>query len=213
MDSLQCLSQQDLLDAERFFRTTFVNGLSGFKSVCLCGSISSKGQHNLSLISSVVHVGANPPYMGMLMRPHTVPRDTLENILETGYFTLNHLREEFFEAAHQTAARYPRETSEFEATGLQPVFSEHHPAPYVGESHVRIGLTYKERHDLLNGTVLIVGEVQEVFFPEDCLREDGYLDLHKAGSLTVASLDAYHSTEPIARMAYAKPDQAPQRLE
>ena len=209
---LSRLSRQEILDLERFQRTTFVNGLSGFKSVCLVGTTSPEGQYNLSIISSVIHVGANPPFMGMLLRPHTVPRHTLENILASNAFTLNHVREEFYPAAHQTAARYEREQSEFEATGLTPVISEGLVAPYVGESHIRIGLSLAERHDLLNGTVFIVGAVEEVFYPEEARGADGYLDLQKAGTITLATLDAYHKTEKLSRMAYAKPDLPPRRI-
>ena len=209
---LSRLSRQEILDLERFQRTTFVNGLSGFKSVCLVGTASPEGQHNLSIISSVIHVGANPPYMGMLLRPHSVPRHTLENILATKSFTLNHVREEFFPAAHQTAARYERDQSEFEATGLNPVFSEGFAAPYVGESHIRIGLSFAERHNFLNGTVFVVGAVEEVFYPKEARGADGYLDLQKAGTITLATLDAYHKTEKLARMAYAKPDLPPRKI-
>lgn len=203
-------SRQEILDLPRFHRTTFVNGLSGFKSVALCGTTSPDGLTNLSIISSIVHVGANPPYMGMVIRPHTVPRHTLENLLATGEFTLNHIREDFYQAAHQTAARY--EQSEFEGAGLTEWYSETLKAPYVAESHIRIGLKYVERHDMLNGTIFVVGAVEEVWYPEAALQADGYLDLQAAGTVTVATLDAYHRTEKIGRMAYAKPDLPPREI-
>ena len=213
MQALERISREDLQQAERFYRTTFVNALSGFKSLCLCGTASEDGKTNLCPLFSVIHVGANPPYLGLLFRPHTTPRHTLENILSTKHFTLNHVQESFYQAAHQTAARYPREASEFAATGLHPEFSEILHAPYVAEANVRIGLAYREHHELLNGTLFVVGEILEAFYPGDCLGPDGYLDLHKAGSITVAGLDAYHSVQPIARMAYAKPEQPPRTLD
>ena len=73
------------------YRANFINSLSGYKSANLIGTCNEQQQTNLAIISSVVHIGANPPLMGMIMRPHTVTRDTLGNIKQTGLFTINAL--------------------------------------------------------------------------------------------------------------------------
>jgi flavin reductase (DIM6/NTAB) family NADH-FMN oxidoreductase RutF len=211
--SSRTFTHADLDQLDRSFRRNLINCLSGFKSLCLCGTISPSGQANLSLISSVIHVGANPPLMGMLMRPHVVPRHTLENIEATGYFTLNHVTEAMYEQAHQASAKYARDESEFEATGLTPQVSPLSPAPYVAEAPVRIGLHFKERHHILaNATILIVGEIRELCLPEAALEDDGYLDLQVAGSLAVNGLDGYYRGERLRRLAYPRPGQPPQTL-
>jgi len=80
-------------------------------------------------------------------------------------------------------------------------------APYVQESHVRIGLEFVEKIPIpLNGTLLMIGQVKEIFFPKDCWLKDGFLDIEKAGSITTSSLDTYHHTQKIARLSYAKAD-------
>ncbi|MEO1517558.1 MAG: flavin reductase family protein [Bacteroidota bacterium] len=201
------IQRADIDQMERFFRTNLINSLSGFKSVNLIGTTDSNGTHNLAIFSSFVHIGANPPLMGFIQRPLSVPRDTYNNILQTGYFTVNHLNKEICHQSHQTAARYPVETSEFEATGLQPFFSEKIPAPYVTESHLRFGLRFREAIPIpLNGTLLVIGEIEEVFLPDGCLSTDGFLDLEAAGSLTVSGLDAYYETSRLSRLSYAKAD-------
>jgi flavin reductase (DIM6/NTAB) family NADH-FMN oxidoreductase RutF len=190
---------------ERFYRANLINSLSGFKSLNLVGTVNKTGQANLAIFSQVFHIGANPPLIGILFRPDVGERHTLHNLLDTGYFTLNHVQESFYRQAHQTSARY--QDSEFEACGFTPLYSAVLPAPYVAEAAIRIGLQFKERTDIrLNGTILIIGEVQEVTFPADCLAEDGYLDIEKAGSITASGLDGYHTTQSLARLAYAKPD-------
>ncbi len=187
------------------FRRNLINGISGFKSLCLAGTVDLEGQANLSLISSVIHVGASPPLVGMLMRPHVVPRHTIENIEATLSFTLNHVSEQIYQQAHQTSARYPREVSEFEATGLTPVYTDRLMAPYVGESPLRMGLRFVEKHQIIaNQTILIVGAIVELFVPESVIGEDGFVDLEAAGSLTVSGLDSYHRTESLGRLPYAK---------
>ncbi|TAE44770.1 MAG: flavin oxidoreductase, partial [Bacteroidetes bacterium] len=127
MHSFDLISGDEIAAMEREFRRNFVNGLSGFKSLNLAGTVSATGQTNLAIMNSAMHVGADPPLMGLLIRPAVTPRHTLQNLLETGFFTLNHVTEALYVQAHQTSARYPAEVSEFEAVGLTPCYSERHP--------------------------------------------------------------------------------------
>ncbi len=199
------LTPADMAGMDRFYRANLVNSLSGFKSVNLVGTISGEGKTNLAIFSQVFHLGANPPLVGMVVRPDSVERHTLHNLLATGFFTLNHVRENFYRQAHQTSARY--EISEFEACGFTPQFTGALPAPYVAESYVKMGLQFEQRTDIpLNGTILIIGRIVEVMLPNECLGPDGYVDIEKAGTVTGSALDGYHTTQRLARLAYAKPD-------
>lgn len=114
---------------EREYRRNLINSISGYKSANLIGSCDAEGQNNLAIFSSVVHIGANPAYMGIVIRPKTVPRHTYNNIKETQYFTINAIQKHFFGKAHQTSANYPASLSEFNEAGLTPLHSELHPAP------------------------------------------------------------------------------------
>lgn len=192
---------------DKFFRRNLMNSLSGFKSVNLVGTISKEQKTNLAIFSQIFHLGATPALMGMIVRPDTVPRDTLSNIEATQYYTFNHIQSDFYRQAHQTSARY--ENSEFEATGLTPEYSENHPAPYVKESSIKIGLKLEEKQKLeINGTIFLIGSVQEIFLPKNCISNDGWIDLEKAGTITCAGLDAYFEGKRLERLSYAKPDQA-----
>jgi len=200
-------SKADIQKMEQLFRARMINSIGGFKSVNLVGTVDGKGNTNLSIVSSVFHLGANPALMGFIMRPIIVTRDTFLNIKETGYYTFNSITSEIYKQAHQTSARYPSEVSEFDAVNLNAVFKKDFPAPFVTESPVQIGLAFKEQIDIkLNGTVMMIGEIQEVFIPENCLLDDGFIDIEKTGSITCSGLDAYYSTQKIARLSYAKPD-------
>jgi len=194
-------------DLEARFRTHFINSLSGFKSANLVGTKSEETGLNLSIVSSVIHLGANPALMGFIMRPARVPRHTYKNIIKTGYYTFNHVLPSFFKEAHQTSARYPESVSEFEAVGLTPEYSDDFYAPYVQESQVKIGMKFLEEVPIqLNDTILIIGEIMEVIYPEDCKQADGFLDLEKAGTVTCSGLDSYHTTTKLSRLSYAKTD-------
>ena len=211
---MQYYSREDIDQLEQRFRAQLINSLSGFKSLNLIGTQSKSGVHNLAVISSVVHLGANPPLMGYISRPIAAPRHTLQNILETGFFTLNHIQASFYEQAHQASARYDEAVSEFEAVGLTPEFSKNFHAPYVKESTIKIGLTYREHMEVsLNETLFVIGEIKEIWLPDDVTAKDGYVDIEKAGTVTCSGLDAYHTTQRLQRLTYAKPDQPVRKLE
>jgi len=45
-----------------------INGISGMKSANLVGTVDRRGNINLALFNSVVQIGADPPYLGMIFR-------------------------------------------------------------------------------------------------------------------------------------------------
>jgi flavin reductase (DIM6/NTAB) family NADH-FMN oxidoreductase RutF len=201
------ISFDEIMNMEKQERVHFANSLSGFKSVCLIGTLNNKNQTNLAIIDSLIHIGSNPPLFGMIFRPGVVERHTLENILETGFYTINHINENIFKQAHQTSARYEREVSEFDVTNLNPEYKNDFFAPFVAESHVNLAMEFKEKVDLkINNTVLIIGEVKAVYFPENCLSKDGFLDIENAQTITCTGLDSYHKTIRLDRLSYAKPN-------
>ncbi len=202
------LSFHDLMSMEKRQRANLVNSTGGFKSVCLIGTKDKQGNTNLAIFNSIVHIGASPPLIAFIVRPDSVDRHTLSNILETGYYTINHLNETIYKKAHQTSARYPKDVSEFSAVGLIEDYKDNFLAPYVKESNVQMGIQFKERLDLaINGTILIIGQIEHLYFPKDCLCEDAFLDLEKANTITCSGLDSYHKTQHLERLSYAKPEQ------
>jgi flavin reductase (DIM6/NTAB) family NADH-FMN oxidoreductase RutF len=200
------ITNTELMQMEQRERAHLINSVGGFKSVCLIGTVDDAGQTNLAIFNSIVHIGANPPLISFIMRPDSVERHTLANILSIGYYTINHLNESIYKQAHQTSARYPKEVSEFDATGLTPEFKNDFKAPFVAESHIQLGIEFKERINLtINNTIMIIGEIKEMYFPTHCLLEDGYLDIEKAGTIACTGLDSYHLTQRLERLPYAKP--------
>ncbi len=201
---------QQLEQLEQNYRRDLINCLSGFKSANLIGSVNADGETNLAIFNSVMHIGANPPFMGIVVRPITVPRNTYSNIKQTGFFTINAVQASFLEKAHQTSANYPAQLSEFDECKLTPLYSALHPAPYVLESTVRIGLELNEElHVKSNGTIILIGRIIEVQVPKELVAKDGFVALEKAGTVSVVGLDAYYNPTPIKRLAYARPQAKP----
>lgn len=195
--------KKSILEADSSYRRDLINCLSGYKSLNLIGTKSQAGISNLAPFSQVFHIGATPPLVGILFRPHTVERHTLQNILATGFFTLNHVSEAFYKQAHQTAARF--EGSEFEGTGLEEEYLGDFFAPFVKLSKVKLACRLVEQQTLaINGTVLVIGSIEHIWVDEIGLRADGSLDLNALGTVTVSGLDEYHVGKKLARLSYPK---------
>lgn len=200
-------TQQDITDLDNRYRAHFINSLSGFKSANLIGTCDANGNHNLAIVSSVFHLGANPPLIGMIMRPHSVPRHTLENIQATKVYTINQVNADFYQQAHQTSARYDKNQSEFEQVGLHPELGQQIMAPYVAESALKMGLKLISTQTLaVNGTELVIGEIIEIMVDDEAITKDGYVDIELLDCVTVSGLDSYHVTSRLQRLPYAKPE-------
>jgi flavin reductase (DIM6/NTAB) family NADH-FMN oxidoreductase RutF len=192
---------------EKQQRVHLINSLGGFKSVALVGTSDTQGKTNLGIFSSFFHIGANPPLIGMIFRPSPPERDTMRNIVDTHFYTINHINESIYKQAHQTSARYDKDISEFDATGLKTEYKNNFFAPFVAESTIQLGIEFREKIDIsLNNTILIIGEIIQIYIPEDCLHKDGFVDLEKANTITCSGLDSYHKTVQLDRLSYAKPD-------
>ena len=192
---------------EKQQRVHLINSLGGFKSVALVGTSDTQGKTNLGIFSSFFHIGANPPLIGMIFRPSPPERDTMRNIVDTHFYTINHINESIYKQAHQTSARYDKEISEFDATGLKTEYRDNFFAPFVAESTIKLGIEFREKMDIsINNTILIIGEIIQIYIPEDCLNKDGFVDIEKANTITCSGLDSYHKTIQLDRLSYAKPD-------
>ena len=194
---------------DKRYRANFINSITGYKSANLLGSISKEGNENLAVFSSVTHLGSDPALLGFITRPTTVDRHTYANIKSTAVFTVNHINEKIIRQAHQTAARYDEQVSEFKATGLTSEFINEWKAPFLVEAHIKIACSYVNEYAITeNGTVLVVGAIEAIYVPEGSLNEDGWINLEAANGVTINGLDSYSTPQLVDRLAYAKPDKA-----
>lgn len=204
---LKHLTRDAIDQMDRIFRANLISSATGYKSANLIGTKSADGISNLTMISSVVHLGSNPPLIGFIQRPTTVRRDTYENIRETCYYTINHVHEDFIEKAHQTSARYDREVSEFDACDIGISFLNDFHAPFVQESKLKLAMKFLEEIPIpQNGTSMILGEIMDIYLEDQCLEKNGNLNLGLLNDVVISGLDSYHTVIHKASFSYAKPD-------
>ncbi|WP_235296053.1 flavin reductase family protein [Portibacter marinus] len=200
------VSGEEIGQFEKRYRANLINSILGYKPANLIGTKSVEGINNLAIFTSTVHLGANPPLIGMVSRPDSVPRHTLTNIRNTSHYTINHLHKEIYKAGHQTSAKYSATVSEFTQTDLTPVSINGFPAPFVDQSEVKMGLELVEIIPIKqNGTYFIIGEIKLIEIDHSLLLEDGSLDYSLLTTVTATGLDTYHEARFIDKLPYARP--------
>lgn len=199
-------SREHLDELDKIYRINLINSCSGYKSANLIGTKSEKGQPNVAVFSSVIHMGSNPPLLGFVLRPTKVERHTYSNIRETGFYTINHVAMDKAKQAHHTSAKYAADVSEFEVTGLKEKYLKGFHAPFVEGSPVQIGMKFVEEHFIaFNETLLVIGEMQHLHIQDHLLEEDGFVNLSKGQVASIIGLDGYSvPSEPI-RYGYQRP--------
>ena len=198
-------SKKDINEMNRIYRLNLINSCTGYKSANLIGTISTNKIYNVAVFSSITHLGSDPALLTFIVRPTTVPRDTYKNILDTKEFTVNHINVDDIEDAHHTSARYPEMISEFDMTKLEKEFKDGYSAPFVKSSKIKLGCKFLNQYEIKeNNTLLMVAEINDIFFEENIIQKDGWLNLDTAKTVTVNGLDRYALPKLVDRFKYAK---------
>jgi flavin reductase (DIM6/NTAB) family NADH-FMN oxidoreductase RutF len=199
-------SPKDLSDMHHLYRINLINSCSGYKSANLIGTKSSKGVSNVAIFSSVTHIGSEPALLGFFLRPNTVIRNTYDNIKETATFTINHIHESILQDAHHTSAKYDATVSEFDFTQLEEDYKNNFFAPFVKNSPVQMAMTYVEEYPIkANGTILLIGAIQDLYIEDNLLKKDGFVNLSEANVVAINGLDGYTLPKLKTRMEYQRP--------
>lgn len=202
---------KQIQDMPKVQRLNLINSITGIKPGNLIGTRSNAGQSNLAIISSVVHLGSNPPLLGFILRPQIeVRRHTYENILANGEYTINHIHEDFIAQAHYTSAKFPEEISEFKVCGFTEEYHNDCFAPFVKESPLQIGMSYLESIPIeVNNTIMVVGQIEQIHIDNKVLSAENYLNLEALQSVGIGGLNTYYGLRKIGQFPYARPHETP----
>ncbi len=201
-------SKDELSSMSKVPRLNLLNCITGYKSANLIGTLSENGTLNVAIFSSVTHLGSEPPLIGFILRPTTVPRDTYKNIKETGYFTVNHITSDMISDAHHSSASYEEPISEFDKTYLEPEYIANHQTPFVKGSPVKLYCKFLNEYIIKeNGCLHIIASVEELYVDENLLHDDNWIQLDRGNVVTINGLDGYAVPKIVDRFNYARPDQ------
>jgi flavin reductase (DIM6/NTAB) family NADH-FMN oxidoreductase RutF len=202
------ISLSEILKMDKVPRLNLINSATGYKSANLIGTCSVDGIENVAIFSSVTHLGSEPPLVGFILRPTTVPRDTYKNIMETDFFTINHITEEMIADAHHTSANYEQGVSEFDETNLTSEYLDDYKCPFVKGSPVQLLCKYVNEYYLKeNDCIHIIASIEAIYADEKLIQKDNWLQLDKGNIVAINGLDGYALPKLIDRFEYARPKQ------
>ena len=203
MYNYSSLSSLDIDKLPSRNRSKLINKISGFKSPVLIGTCGNSCVNNLSIISSLFHIGSNPPLLGFVLRPPSSEYShTYKNIISSQQFTISHIHSEIIKKAHRCSAKFPGHISEFESVGLTPFINKmsNWIAPAVLESKTRVGLVLNSKIELPNRCVLIVGEIKWIESSELSFKED---KIHfETNDISVVGLYDYYKSHKLFQLGY-----------
>ncbi len=201
------ITKEHLSQMSKVPRLNLVNCVTGYKSANLIGTVSTEGILNVAVFSSVTHLGSEPPLLGFILRPTTVPRDTYKNIKESGFFTVNHITEEMIAYAHHTSSSYEEHISEFDKTNLKPEFIDDLKVPFVKGSPVQLLCKYVNEYKIEeNDCIHIIASVETIYANEKLFHEDNWMQLDRGNVIAINGLDGYAVPKLSDRFHYARPD-------
>jgi flavin reductase (DIM6/NTAB) family NADH-FMN oxidoreductase RutF len=151
------------------------------RPIAWVSTVSRSGVENLAPFSFFTGVGAKPP--SILFCPSNrrdgTPKDSLQNILDTGEFVINAVPFRMAEAMNLSSAELPSEESEFELAGIETAASSIVKPPRVQASPV--SLECRLMHHLAlspgpGGANIVVGQIVHLHLDDAVLDNAGWAD-------------------------------------
>ena len=169
------LNRLDVDTMEHVERSTWLNSVLSPRPVVVAGTHDADGARNFAPLSSVMQVSTAPPYLTASLSIHKDkrPRDTLQNLRQTGTVVLNVMPPTPRGAAIVDETATPLPKGEDEGGLLEMETVEGRPL-LMHESVAAIEATYVEEHPLPDAVAtLVVLRVNAVWFSTRTLPSGG----------------------------------------
>ena len=149
--------------------------------------------------------------MGFILRPqHEVRRDTYDNILQTKYYTINHIHSDYVQNAHYTSAKFDKQDSEFDKCKFTEEYLFDFQAPFVKQSRVKLGMKLEEMLPIeINKCMMVIGSIQHLWVDDIAVEEDGQINLELLSDVGIGGLNSYYKLEKIGQFPYARVSELP----
>lgn len=162
------------------------------RPIAWVSTINKEGRPNLAPYSFFNVVSADPPVLVFspgVRSTDRLPKDTYNNVAETGEFVVNLVTEELGPAMNLTAQELPPEINEFELAGVTTAPSVRVKPPRVAESPINFECKVDDIITIganPGGGFLVLGRVLVMHLRDDLLVGEDKIDLdryHPVGRL------------------------------
>jgi len=153
------------------------------RPIAWVSTVNAQGQPNLAPFSFFNAVCSRPPtilFCPGIRGVDLSPKDTYQNVKETGEFVINFVTESLAEQMNITAVEAPPDVNEFERAGLTAEPSVVVNVPRVAESPIHFECTLQQIVTIGEGTgggYIIIGTVVHMHFADAVFREGNRIDI------------------------------------
>jgi flavin reductase (DIM6/NTAB) family NADH-FMN oxidoreductase RutF len=153
------------------------------RPIAWVGTRSQDGTNNLAPFSFYNAFSSTPPIVGFSTIPRLDGRkkDSLQNVLDTGCFTLSAVSHRLVQQMSKSAALLEPEEDEFAYAGLEPAKAEKVNAPYVKDAQLVFECTLNQVisfGDVEGAGNLVLGQIINIRIDDD-IYDNGYVDFEK----------------------------------
>lgn len=154
---------------------------------------SRDGLNNLAPYSYFQALCGTPPYLMISMgKRKGGPKDTLQNIQDTGEFVVNLVPETLVSAMNTSAGEYAPDVDEFALAGVTPAPCQVVLVPRVAESPVSMEVRLHQLMPLPGSDyTLVIGQVVLWHLDSAVMTSEGYVDLERLRPVCRLSHDNY----------------------
>ena len=192
----------DIKKLDKVYRLNLINSITGIKPANLIATRSKNGVDNVAIFSSVVHLGSNPAMIGFVMRPQSKTNtDTYQNILDTKFYTINHITQKIYKKAHMTSGK--TDSSEFDILGIDKENTDFN-VPFIKGSPVQIGMKLLKTIDLPNKCIFIIGEPEIILINDKIITSEGKINLSSGNIVGISGLDGYYNLNYLDSLEYVR---------
>lgn len=154
------------------------------RPIAWVGTRSHDGIHNLAPFSFYNAFSSNPPVVGFstIPRENGNKKDSLQNVIDTGCFTLSCVSHALAKPMSRSAALLEPEEDEFRHAGVTPVMGHAVDAPYVKEAMLVFEcrlLQVVSFGDQPGSGNLILGKISHIHVDDSLYLEKGRIDFEK----------------------------------
>ena len=192
----------DIKNLDKVYRLNLINSITGIKPANLIATKSKNGVDNVAIFSSVVHLGSNPAMIGFVMRPQSnTNTDTYQNILDTKFYTINHITQKIYKKAHMTSGK--TDSSEFDILSIDKENTDFN-VPFIKGSPVQIGMKLLKTIDLPNKCIFIIGEPEIILINDQIITSEGKINLSSGDIVGISGLDGYYNLNYLDSLEYVR---------
>lgn len=164
------------------------------RPIAWVGSVSADGVDNLAPYSFFNVASTNPPVFSINFsnKPDGSRKDSLNNILETKYFSVSMVSSDQAKIMHDSGQGFDSKVDEFEALDIQKQKCPHIPAPRVADAKVSYECKFRQLIEFGN-SCLLLGDILSLDVDDEII-DFPKIDMHKLDLVGRASGPHYVTT-------------------